>query len=318
VADTPLVEDMSWGPVKLTLTVSPSKVRLDRDLLLTVTVSAPSEMEVALPDLRDRLKGFILGGAFDKEPVRKEGQITQEHCYRLTPVISPEYRLAPIPLVYTDKSRNPSETRWFATRPLVFESLPVSENVDDNIKTTPKPRWIRPSFAALAGYAGILLLVLGLIALALYLMRRVHQQIRDARLSPRERALNELARLLARHLIEKDRVKDFYVELTMIVRRYIERAHSIHAPEQTTEEFLAAASHDPRFQAATLLRLRSFLQAADLVKFAAHHPDPASTENSVATARDYIETDSALQPQGTPANPGTPGTPSDPARKEDA
>jgi len=44
-------------------------------------------------------------------------------------------------------------------------------------------------------------------------------------------------KLAASGLMETD-VKVYFVELTAIVRRYIERTTGIRAPEQTTEEFL--------------------------------------------------------------------------------
>jgi len=112
-------------------------------------------------------------------------------------------------------------------------------------------------------------------------------------MSPRERALEELAELMARDLVGKNMVKEFYLELTMIVRRYIERAHAIRAPEQTTEEFLAAVSSDNRFGQEVINRLRLFLEAADLVKFAAYHPESDAISRATETARSYVVTDAA-------------------------
>ena len=100
-----------------------------------------------------------------------------------------------------------------------------------------------------------------------------------------------LAELLARDLVGQNRVKEFYVELTMVVRRYIERQHAVRAPEQTTEEFLAAAGRDRRFDAETVDRLKAFLEAADLVKFAAYRPPAGTTDTATSTAREYIEED---------------------------
>ena len=112
------------------------------------------------------------------------------------------------------------------------------------------------------------------------------------RLSPAERAVRELDALLAKDLIRRGKVKDFYVELTMVVRRYIERQHGIRAPEQTTQEFLRAAGDDRRFPPAVLRKLAAFLEAADLVKFAAHQPDADAIDRAARTARDFILTDS--------------------------
>jgi len=111
------------------------------------------------------------------------------------------------------------------------------------------------------------------------------------RMSPRERALEELRELLNKGLLEKHKIKDFYVELTMVVRRYIERQHKVRAPEQTTEEFLQQISQDKRFKPEVIRKLRDFLQAADMVKFAAYQPDDEMNNNSIRTAEEYIKTD---------------------------
>jgi hypothetical protein len=84
------------------------------------------------------------------------------------------------------------------------------------------------------------------------------------------------------------------------VRCYIERAHAVRAPEQTTEEFLAAVSRDSRFGPAVVERLRAFLRAADLVKYAAQRPEPAAVDQAVATARSYVETDAQERTREAP------------------
>ena len=95
-------------------------------------------------------------------------------------------------------------------------------------------------------------------------------------MTPRERALRELEALLARGLPGRDRFKDYYVELTMVVRRYVERRYAIRAPKLTTEEFLSAARGNPAFPGPSVAPLGAFLEAADLVKFAGADATPAS------------------------------------------
>jgi hypothetical protein len=170
-------------------------------------------------------------------------------------------------------------------RPATGDAAP--SDIDDGLA----PVWIFPPLSTVALTGLWILLAVGLLAGAVVLARKLRRKARLARLSPRERALRELEELLARKLIADGRVKDFYVELTMVVRRYIERTHAVRAPEQTTEEFLEAVAGDPRFAPEVLHRLREFLQAADLVKFAAHRPGDAAVDTAVGTARVYIETD---------------------------
>jgi len=294
----PRVEDMSRGPLQVTVTFDPPAVRIDRDMILSIKITSPSEIEVSMPGMDDRLKGFLRNGTLDKEPVSHAGKTTYERQLLLTPVISDEYRLAPFPVVYTDKGKSPAETMWFPTRPVVIDTVPViSGKAGSDIDVTMQPVWVYPTFKTVALYVFLGILAIAGLFLAWKLFKSVHRQIRLMRMSPRERALEELAELMEKNLIGKNLVKEFYLEITMIVRRYIERAHSIRAPEQTTEEFLTAISADSRFSRDVLSKLKSFLEAADLVKFAAYRPDSGAISNTTETARGYIETDAADQGQ---------------------
>ncbi|MGQ9661313.1 MAG: hypothetical protein ACUVWX_03130 [Kiritimatiellia bacterium] len=291
-ADAPRTETMTAGPVTVTFRIDPPKVELHRDLFLTVEISAPSEFNVKLPHLDDRVQGFIVNGTFDEEPQRRDGQKVLIRRVRLTPLISQEYRIAPMAIEYEDTTRSPRQSTWFATRPISLDLRPPVSGVrDGDVADNLRPVRIRPPLRIVTTYFLAALVGLAVIAALWFAVKRVREKVRLARLSPRERALRELAKLLARDLVTRNRIKEFYLELTMIVRRYIERAHGIRAPEQTTEEFLAAAHRDPRFPAETVKKLADFLEAADLVKFAAFRPDLSAIDRAVTTAREYIETD---------------------------
>ena len=320
----PRVDKMTSGPVELIITADPPQVHLDRDILLSIKTIAPSNINVRLPPLDNRLTGFTLSGAFDREPMAQDGAIVRDHCFRLTPRVAAEYRLAPMAVTYTDTTNSPgtpaastasaastAAKRWFATRALVFEVAPIgSEHPGVSIRDIRGPLWIYPALKTIAGWVGLLVLMAAVVWLLYRLSRRIHRAIRLRRMSPRERALVELADLMVRDLIAKNKVKEFFLELTLIVRRYIERAHSIRAPEQTTEEFLLAAARNPQFRTEVLDKLRAFLQTADLVKFAEYRPEPAVVDRAVGTARDYVETDERTtenKEQTTPRHPALAG-----------
>lgn len=286
------VENMSHGQVGLTVTVSPAKVHFDRDTLVVFRVSAASEVSVEIPSLDDRLEGFVLSGSFDTEPGERRGKTTWERHARLTPTVSSTYRIAPMAIKVTDRSRNPIAVEWFATRPVTLEAVsPVEGAPGDEIKAVIDPLWIYPPFKTVALWFIAGLAAVALIAAAVWGLKQVHREVVLRRMSPRERAMRELERLMRMDLVKQDKIKEFYLELTMIVRRYIERRHDIRAPEQTTEEFLDAVSDDSRFSDVVVKKLRSFLEAADLVKFAAHRPDSEAVGAATTTATRYIETD---------------------------
>lgn len=295
-ADTRRVEDMSWGQVELTLTAEPADVHLEQDLLLTLEVRHPTHLRVELPPLKDRLEGFLLAGSYGGDPVEEGAYTSRRIHYRLTPTLAERYRIAPMAITTTDTTRYPPDSAWFATRPVLFQraGLLSPEAIPDAPSVALQPRWIPPSARGILIVTGIVLAVVALLALLIWLISRIQHQVKLMRMSPKERALTELRKLLALHLIEKDQLKEFYLRLTMIVRRYIERAHHVRAPEQTTEEFLSAAREHPDFTPETVAKLERFLQAADLVKFAGVQPGSASADAATHTARDYIETDARL------------------------
>lgn len=268
--------------VEVRLHVTPARVALGEPVALRITALSAPDMEVTIPPLNDRLQGFILDGQFQGESVVRDGRLQRTWRAQARPAVAEEYRIAPIPVTY--------DTGWLATPPIVLESV-VGERTDVEPGAPRGPVWIYPAFRTVAWT--LVAVLAG--AAALYglwrLSGRVRREVALRRLSPRERALRELDSLLGQHLPEQGRTKEFYFELTMIVRRYIERAHHVRAPEQTTEEFLAAVAADARFRPEVVERLRAFLSAADLVKYAAHRPDADAVAAATRTAQTYIEHD---------------------------
>jgi hypothetical protein len=300
----PFTADLSSGDVSLKLEASPEKVSPAEDLMLTLTVEAPSHLAVTLPDLRDRFSGFATAeDYFATDPVEANGRKRQTFRWRLSPEPAAErYRLAPFAVEAKDQRTVPAQSSFFATQPVLFPSEGARPAVTGEPEVELKPEWIPPTAqtvtlwaaAALAGIAALVAVVYG----ATQLSRRV----REYRMSPLERALAELQRLLGRNLPSRGLFKEFYIELTMVVRRYIERTHGIRAPEQTTQEFLAAAAHHPTFTPEVLAQLRAFLESADLVKFAGQEATPEMADGATAKARLYIEKDATVpDSQPTPS-----------------
>ncbi len=87
--------DLSQGQVEILLRAEPAMVRMDRDLIVTIHVSAPDGLKVTLPDLRDRFSGFKVAENFAREPVSANGVTAFEQRWRLVPDLLRTYRLAP-------------------------------------------------------------------------------------------------------------------------------------------------------------------------------------------------------------------------------
>jgi hypothetical protein len=102
-------------------------------------------------------------------------------------------------------------------------------------------------------------------------------------------AVAQLRALESRGAPEPDQADSWFVELSKIVRNYLERRHRIRAPELTTEEFLYVASRSGQLSEAHRGLLTSFLERCDRVKFAGYRPDAEESIATLAAARGFIE-----------------------------
>ena len=280
------VADLSRDGVGITIDAEPRAVDLARDFYVTVTLSTPSGVTAELPDLRDRFQGFRVAENFAEKPITdKDGRTTTVSRWRLEPdPLARRYRLAP----FAVQSGNGS----FATTPVLFDSPAAREAATGEIEVDPT-RDLPPFSWKLVGIcaaalAGLLLVL----ALLYFIFRKIRLAVRVHRMSPLERALYELDKLLKKGLPGRGFYKDFYVELTMVVRRYIERRYGVRAPNLTTDEFLRAAGADPAFPQTSIAELKAFLESADLVKFAGLEATPEMADGATGKARNYLTVDS--------------------------
>lgn len=288
------VETFGRDNVTLTLRAAPPQVSLQSDVEVTLELTHPETLEVSLPErFDDRFEGFRLEGAYEGESLVAGGTRRRVLHLRARPIPAAErYRIAPFAVRVRDPALGEAGAAWFPTRPILFEVadlLKPGESVPDGVETSLQPIWVRPSARAIARWGACVVAAVAGLALLAWLAKKLRRRVVLARMAPRERALLELRELLDRGLPAKGRVKEFYVALTLVVRRYIERRHGVRAPELTTEEFLQEAAKHPAFSRETLARLRDFLDAADLVKFAGVAATPDAIAQSVASTRAYLE-----------------------------
>lgn len=111
--------------------------------------------------------------------------------------------------------------------------------------------------------------------------------------SPYDEAMERLRELEGTDLYDPGAIKPFYVELTDILRTYLERRLQVPALEMTTRELLFALHRlgeelrpDPR----TVASMQSVLDLSDLVKFAELQPDAGQGKQAHTETQNIIET----------------------------
>jgi hypothetical protein len=106
-------------------------------------------------------------------------------------------------------------------------------------------------------------------------------------LLPKEIARSRLEKARAR--ISSDSSYDFSVEVSDILRSFIEGQFGIKAVHQTTIEFLHEVSQTSHFDLAHQEKLRHFLDSCDAIKFARVAAGQAESETLFEQAYAFVE-----------------------------
>lgn len=106
---------------------------------------------------------------------------------------------------------------------------------------------------------------------------------------PYELAVKRLTHLKARHLAESGHDKEYYTELTDILRQYIDGRFGVNAREMTTTQILEAMSAEDTLKF-FIDALGPVLRTADFVKFARQRPDISENIRSFNAVSDFVST----------------------------
>lgn len=166
-------------------------------------------------------------------------------------------------------------------------------------------REIRGPLGIPVGPLGLLFLVLLVLvpALLAYVLHRRFRPRDDEEQGVRgppprpahELALEALAALEATPLLARGQVKEFHIEVSEILRTYVERRYRVDALEMTTVEVLSGledAGVDGGFRDG----LKRFLDQCDLVKFAKVRPDAPSSLALLRLGRELVESSTPAVP----------------------
>lgn len=280
---------LSVSTNEFSLAGTPIFLELELESTKVCTATPPS-------DIAPFLDGFEVESSFSEET--GTNGLARCYHYKLIPIANPKYSatersIYPIAISVLDSSFSPVKEKFIFLKQFTFGA----EKLAGELKVTNAidPIHIDYNHWITVKYIGYGLLVALGIALLYLLFRFLRYKHKLRMMTPRERALHELELLISKQLIDKGCIKDFYVELTHVVRRYIERKYGIKAPERTTEEFIAEAIALNDFPKQYIPQLKEFLASADMVKFAKQEATKATADSATAAAKNYIEVDSALE-----------------------
>jgi hypothetical protein len=304
------------GPLTMTAVATPDQPHAGDEIRFTLAVTGPAGLTVEFPPPEALAPLTVREVQTVENPPAGPGLTARAQLYVVEAWPVGDLTVPELPVRYAlpDDAPAASESESSApatSRPAVewmspSLTIPVASVLTDHDSVeNPReitgllavpPRKLTPlEWALLIGAA------IALLAAAAMLIRAIirWRNRPPPPLTPEEWAYAALDHLRAKFqsALSADALRQYYYELSEIVRAYVERRFGLRAPEMTTEEFLrvvaqrrdSAVPYASPLPPGGLIRLRPFLEACDLVKYAALSPLPADADRAWQEARRFVE-----------------------------
>jgi hypothetical protein len=276
------------GAAAVAATLEPAEIRIGETARLRVVVDHPAAAKPELPEIAQG-RTVVVRERQEKTVPLADGQARTTYEIALTSFEPGDHPLGAGTVRFAGAGTAALE-RPFPAATLRTKSVLAGENTPlREIKGL--ARWPLPLLRWVLFAAGALLLAAAVFfGVRWWRARRRAAPVPAAPPTPpHETARRALAALRAKRFVEQRQVEPFYLELSAIVRRYIEERFGLRAPERTTEEFIREATGSGLLAAAHQGLVREFLVQCDLVKFARHRPLPADMAEAFAAAERLVE-----------------------------
>jgi hypothetical protein len=282
------VTGVTWGQLRVSLEGAPDSLQVGDQVDLRLKIVIPGSGRLLLQDLAQALDKFDLLAPPDTNALKRItlGQplilALKVTCYE-----AGEQVLKPIPVVWI--SADGAQKDSAASEPFIVHVKGVlPDSVLARADTTAKPfKLLAPNrvkklgvaFSEILPWIIAALAAVGLLVLVRWWLRKRRSKaaevVEEVAAPPRpahEIALEELDHLRDARIYQSGRIKEYYVALSEITRRYIEARYDVPAMESTS--FQLRQDVESRISDANLrLLLENLLEDADLAKFAKHKPD---------------------------------------------
>jgi hypothetical protein len=100
-------------------------------------------------------------------------------------------------------------------------------------------------------------------------------------------ALNKLKELRDKKLWQQDEIKQYYIELSDVLREYLEKRYEVKTHEKTTDEIFDGLKRKS-ITNENRNKLKQLLVLSDLVKFAKERPLPRENDESMENAMGFV------------------------------
>ncbi|HEY8463281.1 MAG TPA: hypothetical protein VIM29_04545 [Bacillota bacterium] len=295
-------------PLQATWSINKPAVYYVGDLIpVTLTITATRDVSYRFPDLRSNLGRLELKEVGRIITQRRQGGSIKRRSFLLCGWEPGKHHLKGVTINYRDPAGRQKVYRIPSFQIEIQSLLPKNKSKSEllllAIKEPKKPLRYPANFT-LIGWA---LAGLAVLSGGYLLVRRLLYRTKDSPTGTTgaEPVITESADCIANRrldalakagYLEAGRFKEYYSELSECAREYLENRFQIRALEMTTEEFLNRAAAADQLSPEHQTLLQTFLQGADLVKFAQSIPNPAEAEADLNRIRSLVAATRDQQP----------------------
>jgi hypothetical protein len=285
------------GSISIESKVDRAKITIGDRVRYSIIVTHGDSVKVEMPEFGLNLGAFEILDYNDHDPVRQNDQIVQIRDYIISTFDVGEYEIPAVAVQFTvagDTARKELKTESIKIN---VESLKPSETGDIRDIKPPfeiERDWksiIRISAAALA------IILIGILIFYFIKRRREGKSLLPMREKParpsHEVALEALDNLVKSSLLADGELKQFYIQLSDIIRTYVEGRYFIIALEMTTGQ-LISTMRQSNIESEVIQLIENFLVTCDFVKFAKYRPTQEETDVIVTQAYDIVNTTKLL------------------------
>ena len=274
--------------VKVESELDSTKMRIGEQVKLKVRVTTDPQAKVVFPTYKpqQQLTEGVEVVETTRDTVLNEGR-TITCSYTLTSFDKANYTLPALPIVVNGKT--------YQTRPMKLqvetvavdttnaEAIEPAYDVEDNPFLWTE--WVLPvSFFLLSG---LLCFLIYMMFKRLKSKKPIRFQRRIIKkLQPHEKALQAIDTLSASSHTTAEEQKDYYTELTNVLRQYLDERFGINAMEMTSSEII---EHLQQEDPGKIDELKEVFQTADLVKFAKYFTHDNESDFYLSSVVHFIE-----------------------------
>lgn len=271
-----------------------TEIMIGDQVSLKLELSVPSGSEIWWPEiLGDTLTRYIeiLARSAVDTISEENGNLQLRQTLRITSFDSGFHEVPPIPFEF--KVKNDTTKYAFQTLPVYLSVNIPAVDMKADIKAIKPPLSAPITFKEILPWILIALAVLLAGAVAYYIWYRMKKNKPVIAFRPKTvipphvKALDNLEYLRLKKLWQSGKIKEYYSELTDIIRWYIEERYKIPALESTTDEILESL-HGTGAPGSSQDKLRSTLILADLVKFAKEQPLPDQHDQCLTSCVEFV------------------------------